>query len=89
MINILHEQNRLQKVTLPELMESASSELRGGRIYQSLEQMEATVTRLERLLSILLDRPDVDELEERLERLEDFERELASLASEEGELLKQ
>ena len=40
---------------LGELMESATSELRGGRVYQSLEQMDATVARLERLLSILLE----------------------------------
>ena len=74
---------------LTELMESASSELQGGRVHQSLEQMETTVARLERLLSILLDRQNVDELEERLERLEDYERELASLASDEWELREQ
>ena len=39
------ERGREGTETLPELMESASSELRGGRIYQSLEQMEATITR--------------------------------------------
>ena len=74
---------------LGELMETATSELRGGRVHQSLEQMEATVARLERLLSILLDRPDVEELEERLEELQAFQRSLSEMASEEGQLRQQ
>lgn len=75
--------------SLPELMEDTTGELRGGRVHQSLEQMEMTVARLERLLSILLDRADMDELEERLEKLEDFQRALGTLANEEGELRSQ
>ena len=78
------ERDQSESSNLTELMESATSELRGGRVHQSLEQMEVTVARLERLLTILLDRPDVDELEERLEELQAFQRALGEMASEEG-----
>ena len=73
-ISHVSERNQNASENLSELMESATSELKDGRIHQSLEQMESTVARLERLLSILLDRPDVDELEERLEELKEFQR---------------
>ena len=83
-ISHVGERDQTSSSNLSELMESATSELRGGRVHQSLEQMETTVARLERLLSILLDRPDVEELEERLEELQEFQRALGEMASEEG-----
>jgi hypothetical protein len=73
-------------LTLDERMDAARLALEQGRLAQSLEEQEQLVARLERLLSILLDRENMEELEARLARLRTYDNALEELATREQKL---
>ncbi|MBK8180721.1 MAG: hypothetical protein IPK67_17875 [Planctomycetes bacterium] len=72
--------------TLQELMESAKSGLASGQAVMSLEEQELIVRRLDRLLSILLDRTNVEGLERSLADLKELKQMLSEAAQREREL---
>ena len=72
--------------TLEELMTGSQVELDAGQSMQSIESQQRVVEDLERLLAILMDRPDLDELEDELEKLKRQKAELGAMARAEKEL---
>lgn len=72
--------------TLDELMSEAESGLGSGQVVQAIEDQKAVVAELERLLSILMDRPDLDRLQSELETLQRLRADLGGLANEEREI---
>lgn len=72
--------------TLEELMGSARAELSSDQTMQSIQTQERVIADLERLLSILMDRPDLEELENSLEELRRLEARLAGLIDDEQRL---
>lgn len=75
--------------TLEELMVNARGELTGGQSVEAIRRQEEVIGRLERLLSILMDRPDLDQLDDELEALRKMKKELQSLADAEAELQRE
>ena len=72
--------------SLEELMSTARAELSADQSMQSIQTQERVIADLERLLSILMDRPDLEELENSLEELRRFEAALAGLIDDERRL---
>lgn len=75
-----------QSRTLQELMQSAHSGLASGQAVVSLEEQELIVRRLDRVLSILLDRNDIESLERQLAAIEDLKKQINDAARREAEL---
>jgi hypothetical protein len=73
-------------MTLEERMTNSHEKLGAGQSMQSIGTQQAIIGELEALISILMDRPDLDELESEIERLQRQRRQLAALASEENAL---
>jgi hypothetical protein len=72
--------------TLEEVMQAAQQDLSRGQAVRALEDQQAVLTELERLLGILLDRPDVEDLERRLAELGELRRDLGDMAGLERQL---
>ena len=66
--------------TLEEVMQAAQDDLSRGQAVRALEDQQAVLAELERLLGILLDRPDVDDIEQRLQELGELRRQLGDMA---------
>ncbi|MCA8981037.1 MAG: hypothetical protein KDC14_13500, partial [Planctomycetes bacterium] len=79
-------QKQRSSKTLDELMTGAESGLTAGQVVQAIEDQKAIVADLERLLSILMDRPDLDQLQNQLEQLKAFTKALRGLSQEEQQL---
>ena len=75
-------------LTLEEMMDQARARVESGQVVHSLEAQELVVSRLERLLSILMDRENLESLEESIEELEKLRAELGELAERENDLRK-
>jgi hypothetical protein len=73
-------------LTLEERMTGSHEKLRSGQSMQSIETQQQIIGELEALISILMDRPDLDQLESEIERVQRQRRELQALASEETAL---
>ncbi len=73
-------------LTLEELMEVSKDSIEHGQLVQSLERQEALIGNLERLLSILMDRKNLEALEESIEELRDLQASLEDLVNREREL---
>lgn len=78
-----------QTATLEELMSTAREELTAEQSMQSIETQTRVIADLERLLAILMDRPDIEELEGSLEELRRFQAKLSGLIDDEGRLQEQ
>ncbi|HED65722.1 MAG TPA: hypothetical protein ENJ09_09230, partial [Planctomycetes bacterium] len=72
--------------TLEERMEAARQALESGQLVRSLEEQQELIGGLEQLLSILLDRKDIDALDEKLEELADLGRAVEALSQRESDL---
>ncbi len=68
------------------LMTGSHDELRDGQSMQAIQTQQKVVEDLERLLSILMDRPDLEQLETSLEELKKMGAELRSMADAERQL---
>ncbi len=75
-------------LSLLEMMTGTRESLAAGQSMQSIKHQEELVKELNSLLSILMDRPDLEELESELQRLEKRRLALEGLASKEQELLQ-
>ncbi|MEM7516761.1 MAG: hypothetical protein AAF368_07535, partial [Planctomycetota bacterium] len=72
--------------TLQELMLEAQEGIEDGQPVSALETQERIVGGLERLLSILMDRRDVEDLDKSLKQLQDINEALGQLADDQGDL---
>lgn len=66
-----------------ERMQEAREALESGKLAQSLETQRALIDDLERLVSILLDRKNLEGLDEKIENLAQLQKELGLLADQE------
>jgi hypothetical protein len=73
-------------LTLEERMSGSLERLGDGQIMQSIESQQRIIGELESLISILMDRPDLEQLEGELDRLTRQREELEGLAGAEEEL---
>lgn len=73
-------------LTLEERMSGSLERLGDGQIMQSIESQQRIIGELESLISILMDRPDLERLEGELDRLTRQREELEGLAGAEEEL---
>ncbi len=73
-------------LTIEERMERARETLRSGQLVQSLENQRGLVDELERLLSILLDRKNLEALDDKIEELRALQESIKALANRESEL---
>jgi len=89
LVHLDERQKARASKTLDELMSEAESGLTAGQVVQAIEDQKAIVSDLERLLSILMDRPDLDQLQNELEKLKQFTKALRGLSQEEQELREQ
>jgi hypothetical protein len=89
LVHLDERQKARASKTLDELMSEAESGLTAGQVVQAIEDQKAIVADLERLLSILMDRPDLDQLQNELEKLKQFTKALRGLSQEEQELRDQ
>lgn len=76
-------------LTMEERMEQARSTLAGGQVVQSLERQRELVLELDRLLSILLDRKNLESLEDKIAERRAMQEQLGELADRESELRKE
>ncbi|MAF66294.1 MAG: hypothetical protein CMJ84_11640 [Planctomycetes bacterium] len=72
--------------TLEELMTTSLEDISGGQSVSAIRGQEETIRSLERLLAILMDRPDLDQLERKLEELHELQARLTQLADAEQTL---
>lgn len=89
LVHLDERQKARASKTLDELMSEAESGLTAGQVVQAIEDQKAIVNDLERLLSILMDRPDLDQLQNELEQLKQFTQQLRGLSQAEQELREQ
>jgi len=73
-------------LTLEERMTGSHEKLRTGQSMQSIETQQRIIGELEALISILMDRPDLEQLETEIEKLQRQRQELDALASAEEKL---
>ncbi|HIG10566.1 MAG TPA: hypothetical protein EYG30_03040 [Planctomycetes bacterium] len=76
----------LSETNVEHMMSSSYEKLRAGQSMQAIVTQEEVIADLERLLAILMDRPDLDQLEESLAELKQLGAELCDLSAAEGEL---
>jgi len=74
------------QLTLEELMDRAREDVQAGQVATSIQRQEQIIANLERLLSVLLDRQNVENLERSLEELAQVKQDLAELSSQERAL---
>ena len=72
--------------TLEELMTTSLDDIAGGQSVSAIRGQEEAIRSLERLLAILMDRPDLDQLERKLEELHELQAHLDQLANAEEKL---
>ena len=72
--------------TIEERMERAREMLKSGQLVQSLNSQQALVQELERLLSVLLDRKNLEALEEKIAELKALQEAIDALADQEAKL---
>jgi hypothetical protein len=77
-----------QNRTLEEWMKESASSLDSGLVLRAVEQQQAAIGELEKLLTILLDRGATPDLEKRLEDLASIQAKLKGLTDAERELEK-
>lgn len=75
------------RLTLEELMDKVRQDVQSGQIATSLAAQEQIIKDLERLLSVLLDRRNVDELGKSIEQLEQIRKDLGALEQREKDLI--
>ena len=73
-------------LTLDELMNKAREDIAAGQTFSALQRQERVIQGVTRLLSILMDRKDVEDLNQTLQEIKQLEEGLEQLASEEREL---
>jgi hypothetical protein len=73
-------------LTLDERMAEVQKALESGQLAQSLEAQKRLVADLDRLVSILLDRKNLESLEQKIENLQKLQAELEALADHESKL---
>lgn len=83
-ISVRHEAT--DGLTLAERMDGSHEKLAAGQSMQSIETQQQIIGELEALISILMDRPDLDQIENEIEKLNRQKRELQSIANAEEEL---
>ncbi|MEM7308843.1 MAG: hypothetical protein AAF682_19325 [Planctomycetota bacterium] len=76
-------------VTLDELMELSRESVERGQLVQSLERQETLIGDLERLLSILMDRKNLESLEEHLNENLELQETLGELLGREQDLRRE
>lgn len=89
LVHLDERQKQRASKTLDELMSEAESGLTAGQVVQAIEDQKAIVHDLERLLSILMDRPDLEKLQNELQQLKEFTKQLRGLSQEEQQLREQ
>lgn len=72
--------------TVEETMELSRDSIEHGQLVQSLERQEETIAQLERLLSVLMDRKNLEALEESIDELKALREGLEDLAGRESQL---
>lgn len=77
---------QMNSSTLEEVMETTTELIDGGQIVRSIESQESIIGELELLLTILMDRRNLESLEEQIAELQELQRTAAQLAQEEQEL---
>jgi hypothetical protein len=76
------------QLTMEELMDKIREDVQAGQVATSIQRQELIIAHLERLLSVLLDRQDLESLDTALEQLKELQKGLEGLKTREQELQK-
>ena len=74
-----------QALTLEESMEDARESMQNGQIVQSIERQARVIEGLESLLSILMERGNLDSIEEELDRIHAMQEAIESVSSRQAD----
>ena len=78
-----------QSLTLEESMADARERMQNGQVVQSLERQTMVIQGLEQLLSVLMERGNLDNIEEKLDRIREIKEGISELSQRERDLQRE